>query len=141
GSNYARSMASYALLNAFSGFSFDMTRGAIGFDPLKRGKGKGKLGKAGFRCFWSLDTGWGQALLEPDRLELRLLYGSLRLNALDLPSARKASGAKRDAAWAKARRAELDGQRLAFSQAGRELRFEPPLELEPDQTLRLRLGP
>jgi uncharacterized protein (DUF608 family) len=26
GSNYARSMASYALLNAFSGFSFDMSR-------------------------------------------------------------------------------------------------------------------
>ncbi|MDH4180347.1 MAG: non-lysosomal glucosylceramidase, partial [Armatimonadota bacterium] len=31
GSNYARSMASYALLNAFSGFTFDMPRGLVGF--------------------------------------------------------------------------------------------------------------
>ena len=33
GSNYARSMASYALLNVLSGFQFDMVRQEIGFHP------------------------------------------------------------------------------------------------------------
>jgi len=35
GNNYARSMASYALLNALSGFSFDLPRGRIGFRPVE----------------------------------------------------------------------------------------------------------
>ncbi len=35
GSNYARSMASYALLNALSGFSFDLSKGRIGFRPVE----------------------------------------------------------------------------------------------------------
>lgn len=52
GSNYARSMASYALLNALSGFEFDMVRGMIGFDPVR-------MDGDTFRCFWSLDSGWG----------------------------------------------------------------------------------
>ncbi|MBQ8440348.1 MAG: hypothetical protein IJX19_06795, partial [Clostridia bacterium] len=33
GSNYSRSMSSYALLLALSGFRFDMSRGYLGFDP------------------------------------------------------------------------------------------------------------
>jgi non-lysosomal glucosylceramidase len=37
GSNYARSMASYALLNALSGFSYDMVKGRIGFKPVISG--------------------------------------------------------------------------------------------------------
>ena len=57
GSNYARSMASYALLNAFSGFSFDLVQGMLGFDPVRSPQGK-------FRCFWSLDSGWGDVNIE-----------------------------------------------------------------------------
>ena len=34
GSNYARSMASFALLPIYSGFSYDMTEGYIGFSPI-----------------------------------------------------------------------------------------------------------
>lgn len=34
GNNYARSMASFSLLPIYSGFSFDMTRGRIGFSPV-----------------------------------------------------------------------------------------------------------
>ncbi len=34
GSNYARSMASFSLLPIYSGFSFDMTKGYLGFFPL-----------------------------------------------------------------------------------------------------------
>lgn len=78
GSNYARSMASYALLNAFAGFEFDMVRKEIGFRPVRMIDGR-------FRCFWSLDSGWGEFELTPERAELRVLYGSLSLNALTLP--------------------------------------------------------
>ncbi len=52
GSNYARSMASYSLLNAFSGFQFDMTKQSIGFNPVE--------GKDDLCTFWSLDAGWGE---------------------------------------------------------------------------------
>ena len=48
GSNYARSMASYALLNTFSGFEYDMVEGMIGFNPIETGDDD-------FKCFWSLD--------------------------------------------------------------------------------------
>ncbi len=39
GSNYARSMASYALLNAFSGFEFDMVQHADRLQPGAHGRG------------------------------------------------------------------------------------------------------
>lgn len=70
GSNYARSMASYALLNAWSGFSFHMARHEIGFAPVVSGD---------FRTFWSTGTGWGTYEETADRLELKLHYGTLRL--------------------------------------------------------------
>ncbi|NJN81528.1 MAG: hypothetical protein HC802_04090 [Caldilineaceae bacterium] len=80
GSNYARSMASYALLNAFSGFEFDMVQGAaaIGFDPVRTEQGR-------FRCFWSLDAAWGEFELTPDAAEVRVLAGDLALRSLRLP--------------------------------------------------------
>ena len=50
GNNYARSMASFALIPILSGFIFDMPHGKIGFNP--------KLG-GNFRSVWSLDGVWG----------------------------------------------------------------------------------
>lgn len=82
GSNYARSMASYALLHAFSGFSFDMSRRLIGFDPAR-------LSRNGFRCFWSLDSGWGEVEFTKARVTVRVLSGSLLLETLDLPVVRR----------------------------------------------------
>ena len=78
GSNYARSMASYALLNAFSGFEFDMVRRMVGFNPIRTDVGR-------FRCFWSLDSGWGQIDIGPGRVDLRVLYGALEIQTLRLP--------------------------------------------------------
>ncbi len=78
GSNYARSMASYALLNAFSGFRFDMVRGLVGFSPACTHEGH-------FRCFWSLDSGWGEFVQQPGHFELRVLYGNLRVQTLEVP--------------------------------------------------------
>jgi non-lysosomal glucosylceramidase len=76
GSNYARSMASYSLLLAFSGFSYDMTKGEIGFTPVCLENGK-------FACFWSLEGAWGVFKLTEGRALLHVLYGRLpavRLN-------------------------------------------------------------
>ena len=57
GSNYARSMASYALIPILSGFTFDMTEGRIGFAPLPGMP-------TPFCTFWSVGEAWG--LLELD---------------------------------------------------------------------------
>ncbi len=80
GSNYARSMASYALLNAFSGFEFDMAKGMIGFNPIRGTDG-------GFRCFWSLDPGWGVVEMASGGTALKVLYGELKIKTIKIPLA------------------------------------------------------
>ncbi len=77
GSNYARSMAAYALLPAFAGFSFDMVQGWIGFDPIQRDGSP-------FRCLWSLDAGWGVFALEDGKVSLQVRQGHLTLTEIRL---------------------------------------------------------
>ena len=78
GSNYARSMASYALLNVFSGFEFDMVKGMVGFDPIFMGKDE-------FKCFWSLDSGYGTFEATPGNVALKILNGKLEIKKIKLP--------------------------------------------------------
>ncbi|WP_329378571.1 GH116 family glycosyl-hydrolase [Streptomyces sp. NBC_01716] len=52
GHHYTRSLASYALLTAFSGFSVDLSRGLVRFDPRAAEDGD-------FRSFWCHGKGWG----------------------------------------------------------------------------------
>lgn len=114
GSNYARSMASYALLHAYSGFSYDLNRGAVGFQPVRVPKG-------GFRCFWSLDSGWGNVSLAKGRAELQLAAGRLSLQRLTLPFV--------------PRRLESQGRELAFHVEGRTAVLAAPCELGAGQSL------
>lgn len=51
GSNYARTMASFALVPIFSGFSYHLPKKQIGFAPLLSGD---------FKAMWNLGTGWGE---------------------------------------------------------------------------------
>ena len=51
GHHYARSMASWAVLTALSGFKFDMVAGTMSFAPV--------LNKDNFTCFWSTGKAWG----------------------------------------------------------------------------------
>jgi len=76
GSNYARSMASYSSLIAFSGFEYDMSRQKFGFNPVQEGD---------FRCFWSLDSGWGVLENKEGLARIQVLYGSLNVKELHLP--------------------------------------------------------
>jgi non-lysosomal glucosylceramidase len=78
GSNYARSMASYALLLALSGFQFDMTKGYIGFNPARTENGR-------FKSFWSLNRSWGTFNMKPNLVEIRVEGGELEINTLKLP--------------------------------------------------------
>lgn len=77
GSHYARSMASYSLLLAFSGFEYDLTRGVLGFHPVKLSDS--------YRTFWSVDSGWGTFLVEQDEVKLLVEYGELTLQQLCVP--------------------------------------------------------
>lgn len=79
GSNYARSMASYALLNAFSGFEFDMVKGMIGFNPVI-------MPETGFKYFWSLDSGWGVFEKASGFMALKVLYGELKIKHIRVPT-------------------------------------------------------
>ncbi|MDD5729304.1 MAG: GH116 family glycosyl hydrolase, partial [Victivallales bacterium] len=76
GSNYARSMASYALLNAFCGFRFDLTRNMIGFFPLMQAEK--------FRCFWSLGSAWGEFIRSGAVDSIKVAHGHLKLRELQL---------------------------------------------------------
>ena len=71
GANYARSMSSYSLLNALSGFEFDATRGMIGFTPV--------LKTPAYTTFGSLDSGWGTVTFTGNAIQLEVLYGSLNV--------------------------------------------------------------
>ena len=77
GSNYARSMASFALLPILSGFCFDLPRGKLGFDP--------KVSQEDFSCLWSVATAWGRVEITKARTVITLMDGTLTLSALELP--------------------------------------------------------
>ena len=119
GRHYARSMAAWGLVPAWSGFRFDAGRGFLGFAP------RGRAPRALFRSFWSLGSAWGLFEEGPRGAVLRLLHGAFDLRALALDFAPAA--------------ASLGRRRVPFSLSEGELRFDRPLSLRPGATLRLEL--
>lgn len=76
GSNYARSMASFALIPIISGMRFDLTRGMLGFDPL--------TGHEGFRTVWFTGNAWGNLTIG-EETRLTVISGEMKLERLELP--------------------------------------------------------
>ncbi|MBV8275268.1 MAG: beta-glucosidase [Verrucomicrobia bacterium] len=76
GSYYIRALSSYALVNAYSGLSFDQRRGEIGFKPVCAGDGV---------YFWSAGRGWGVVELRGSTVTLTVKGGELGLSRLRLP--------------------------------------------------------
>ena len=78
GSHYARSLASWAVLTALSGYRFDLPHKTLGFAP--------RLRADDWRSFWSVGTGWGtysQRLGEDGgEATLNVIYGALELETL-----------------------------------------------------------
>ncbi|MDD3154770.1 MAG: GH116 family glycosyl-hydrolase [Victivallaceae bacterium] len=77
GSNYARSMASYAFLPAWSGFLCDASQKRLTFDP--------HFLDEQFISFWSMGTAWGSIECTKSSATLHVLYGTLELKELILP--------------------------------------------------------
>jgi len=111
GSNYARSMASFALLLAYSGFHCDMAREHLSFRPLH-------AECRPLRFFWSVDAAWGE-IRWPDMgenaIELAVLGGCLPLRSLSVPEA------------AQVKQVRLDGRILPFGFENGTVRFERQL--------------
>lgn len=76
GYHYVRSMSSWTLLIALSGFKYDMVNKKIGFEPC--------INKKNFTTFWSTGTAWGTYTQKwndnTDKMEYHIdvLYGSLQ---------------------------------------------------------------
>ena len=72
GHHYARSMASWGLILALSGFGYDL-EGVVTFEP--------RINSNAFSCFWSTGTAWGiyeQKMVDGElNREVRVLHGSL----------------------------------------------------------------
>ena len=73
GASYARSMASYALVTAYSGFFADLSgkKRIIGFAPAEYGE-----------YFWSLDGAWGTVKCSEHGVALQVLWGETELSCL-----------------------------------------------------------
>lgn len=75
GHHYVRSMSSWALVIALSGFKYDLVEGVIEFNPV--------VSTDNFSCFFSCGKAWGVFIRSFDsstdsyRCEVETLYGSL----------------------------------------------------------------
>lgn len=103
GSNYARPMASFALLPIFSGFEFDLPHRHVGFAPIVPGD---------FRCLWSLGTGWGDYIKTENVRSIVIRQGSLPVESVSLDE---------NACVA---RVIADGEAIPFTQKGRTVSFD-----------------
>jgi non-lysosomal glucosylceramidase len=75
GSYYARAMASYALLIAYSGFRYSAAEKTLFLSP--------RLPDRPFTCFFSTASGWGTFTLTGAQLEINLVEGQLEIDHLD----------------------------------------------------------
>ncbi len=102
GHNYARSMASYALLLIYSGFSFDMTQKYIGFNPIQKGDG----------CyFWSVGASYGDMRYQGETQTLSVVGDALELSSFGLRDGTKAISVA------------VDGKNIPFEQKGATVCF------------------
>ena len=121
GSNYARSMASYSLLLALSGFEYHMAQGHIGFSPVVDG--------SDFSCFFGLDAGWGTISIDGSKIELSVLKGSLHLRSFSC-------SAMEDAQIG---RVLVGDDTCNYTQTGSKLTFDREISVSKDASLVVEL--
>ncbi len=103
GSNYARSMASFALLPIFAGFSFDLPNKTLGFAPVVVGD---------YTTFWSVGEAFGTFSITDRAATLSLCEGTLLLQTFRLPAHRQVQALR------------LDGEPVTFVWKDGVLSFE-----------------
>jgi uncharacterized protein (DUF608 family) len=77
GHHYARSMASYGLLVALSGFTYDRSLGLVGFDP--------RISPDNFQSFWALDGAWGTYEQSQLSAEIECSFGKIAIQQIWIP--------------------------------------------------------
>jgi uncharacterized protein (DUF608 family) len=115
GHHYARSMASYAVMLALSGFSYSAPEGRLAFVP--------RVSTDDFACFFSTATGWGLYRQRPGYAGIEVRWGHVTLRSLAAPTI--ADGA----------RATLAGADLPVALSGTAATFASPARVEAGQTL------
>jgi len=103
GSNYARPMASFALLGIFSGFEFSVPQRYMGFTPIEKGD---------YRCMWSLQSGWGEFVQQSARSTVAVKAGSVKLKQVKLGNMAQVSALY------------CDGTAIPFTRTGDTLCFD-----------------
>ena len=103
GSNYARSMASFALIPILSGFEFDMPNNHIGFSPYKTDS---------FNCIWSLADAWGNIEIIDKSVKINILEGGLFLKSVGLKFCNNITNTK------------IDGKNIDFTFSDGIIKFE-----------------
>jgi len=136
GEHYARSMASWSLLHALSGFQWDARRGMLEFSPV--------WSPDRFRCFWSGAAAWGEyhQRLGRNRLRARLevLWGELTLERFRVP--RPAGLGLNPRPDVRVRLAsEPTPTRIEITRTAIDVQFTPPLRLTAPATLDVNAGP
>jgi hypothetical protein len=119
GHHYARSLASWGLLLAYTGFDYDASRRSIGFTPV--------VGAADLSSFFSTGSGWGVFRQDARSVELDLRGGTLELSELRLARPEPARVTLRDRELEHA--ARTAGDRTVLGLSG--------VTLEPGETLRV----
>ena len=125
GSNYARSMAAFSLLLAYSGFEFDAVRGHVGFSP--------KVAAAPYTAFWSLGSGWGTCTLDTTQIRLQAAAGELRLSSF-------ASDRLVGAAGGAVTGVQVGGVDATLQQEGATLTFPVAVRVTPEASLVISLS-
>lgn len=115
GANYARSMATFAFPALFSGYSFDMTKGEIGFAPIENSL---------HRTFWSVDGAWGTAEIGENGVTLSVLWGSIALSAFRIPFASRIGTVS------------ADGNPVSFTVSDDRVRFSEKTAIRDTLTLK-----
>lgn len=104
GSNYARSMAAFALLPLYSGFSFDMTKKHIGFSPISADGGE---------YLFSIGNTWGRAHITNNKHTIAVYGSPLTLASYGIGEGRAA------------RAVRADGEEISFRVEGGKLILDP----------------
>jgi len=122
GSNYARSMSSYALLLAFTGLKFDLVKDRIEISPPR-------IVNNHFKCFWSLGTGWGTFEIKQHSVTIHVQYGSLKIKILSLPFLNDSE----------IKGVSIGKKRIAFEKHKNEIIFNKPILIKREQKLTVHI--
>ena len=123
GSNYARSLSSYALLIALLGLKYDAQEKFIGFYP-KLGNGDKE-----FRCFWCVGTGWGLISISQKHVKLKVEYGKLHVRKIGLEVLKKG----------KLKSVKVNGQPIPAKQVEDSIVFERELDISAEKEITIEL--